>query len=48
MIKCDSHLAHQVSLPQSVGAIWQWFCGQVRQGKKVADQIWPQIVDPPS
>ncbi len=34
--------------PRDHIARWQWFCGQVRQGKKVADQIWPQIVDPPS
>lgn len=27
---------------------WQWFCGQVRQGRKVADALWPQIIDPPS
>lgn len=27
---------------------WQWFCAQVRQGRKRADALWPQIVDPPS
>lgn len=27
---------------------WQWFCGQVRQGRKQADALWPQIIDPPS
>ena len=27
---------------------WQWFCGQVRRGRKEADALWPQIVDPPS
>lgn len=27
---------------------WQWFCGQVRQGRKRADALWPQIIDPPS
>ncbi|MBX2796138.1 MAG: hypothetical protein KTR31_00675 [Myxococcales bacterium] len=27
---------------------WQWFCGQVRRGRKDADALWPQIVDPPS
>ncbi|MBW1876892.1 MAG: hypothetical protein JRJ84_00875 [Deltaproteobacteria bacterium] len=30
----------------SVGR-WQWFCGQVRQGRKDADALWPIIVDPP-
>lgn len=27
---------------------WQWFCGQVRQGRKQADALWPSIIDPPS
>ncbi|MEM6926598.1 MAG: hypothetical protein AAF602_06705 [Myxococcota bacterium] len=27
---------------------WQWFCGQVRQGRKRADALWEEIVDPPS
>ena len=27
---------------------WQWFCGQVRQGRKRADALWDQIIDPPS
>jgi hypothetical protein len=34
--------------PREHIARWQWFCGQVRQGRKVADALWPQIVDPPS
>ncbi|MEZ4238154.1 MAG: hypothetical protein R3F59_18800 [Myxococcota bacterium] len=34
--------------PRDHIARWQWFCGQVRQGRKVADALWPQIVDPPS
>lgn len=34
--------------PREHIARWQWFCGQVRQGRKAADTIWPQIVDPPS
>jgi hypothetical protein len=38
----------QETPPREHIARWQWFCGQVRQGKKVADAIWPQIVDPPS
>lgn len=33
--------------PREHIARWQWFCGQVRQGRKRADAIWPQIVDPP-
>lgn len=38
----------QAPPPREHIARWQWFCGQVRQGRKVADAIWPQIVDPPS
>jgi hypothetical protein len=38
----------QETPPREHIARWQWFCGQVRQGRKVADAIWPQIVDPPS
>jgi hypothetical protein len=34
--------------PREHIARWQWFCGQVRQGRKRADALWPQIVDPPS
>lgn len=34
--------------PKDHIARWQWFCGQVRQGRKRADALWPQIVDPPS
>jgi hypothetical protein len=34
--------------PKEHIARWQWFCGQVRQGRKVADALWPQIIDPPS
>jgi len=26
---------------------WRWFCGQVRQGRKDAEALWPIIVDPP-
>ena len=26
---------------------WQWFCSQVRQGRKDADALWPNLVDPP-
>ncbi|MEQ1566157.1 MAG: hypothetical protein ABMA64_11005 [Myxococcota bacterium] len=34
--------------PREHIARWQWFCGQVRQGRKAADALWPQIIDPPS
>ena len=27
---------------------WTWFCAQVRQGRKDADRLWPDLVDPPS
>jgi hypothetical protein len=33
--------------PDKVGR-WSWFCAQVRQGRKEADRIWPDLVDPPS
>ncbi|MEQ1507870.1 MAG: hypothetical protein ABMB14_36920, partial [Myxococcota bacterium] len=33
--------------PREHIARWQWFCGQVRQGRKRADALWPQIMDPP-
>ena len=26
---------------------WQWFCSQVRQGRKRAEVLWPLITDPP-
>jgi len=35
-------------VPSQHIARWQWFCAQVRQGRKRADALWPQIVDPPS
>lgn len=27
-------------------ATWEWFCAQVRQGRKDADALWPQLMDP--
>jgi len=33
-------------LEDTVGR-WRWFCAQVRQGRKDADALWPQIIDPP-
>ena len=27
---------------------WEWFCAQVRLGRKSADALWPDVVDPPS
>src|SRR5690606_31383090 len=29
--------------PDDVVGRWQWFCAQVRQGRKDADALWPQI-----
>jgi hypothetical protein len=33
--------------PDKVGR-WTWFCAQVRQGRKDADRLWPDLFDPPS
>jgi hypothetical protein len=27
---------------------WEWFCGEVRRGRKRADELWTWIIDPPS
>lgn len=27
-------------------ATWEWFCAQVRQGRKDADALWPLLMDP--
>lgn len=27
---------------------WRWFCSEVRRGRKQADALWPNIIDPPS
>lgn len=40
-------VCHEPS-PREHIARWQWFCGQVRQGRKRADVLWQQIFDPPS
>jgi hypothetical protein len=29
-----------------VMAAWEWFCAQVRQGRKDADALWPLLMDP--
>jgi hypothetical protein len=34
--------------PKEHIARWQWFCGQVRQGRRRAEELWTQIFDPPS
>ena len=34
--------------PESKVGRWTWFCAQVRQGRKDADRIWPDLFDPPS
>jgi len=26
---------------------WRWFCTQVRQGRKRAEELWPMMTDPP-
>jgi hypothetical protein len=26
---------------------WEWFCSQVRQGRKRSEELWPIIIDPP-
>jgi hypothetical protein len=26
---------------------WEWFCAQVRQGRKQSEELWPNIIDPP-
>lgn len=43
-----SFLVCEAPPPREHIARWQWFCGQVRQGRKRADALWPQIMDPPS
>ncbi|NCG19756.1 MAG: hypothetical protein GWP91_12175 [Rhodobacterales bacterium] len=27
---------------------WRWFCKEARRGRKEADALWPNIIDPPS
>lgn len=34
--------------PRERVARWQWFCAEVRRGRKQADALWPNIFDPPS
>lgn len=34
--------------PEDLIGRWKWFCGQVRIGRKSADKLWPEIIDPPS
>lgn len=34
--------------PREHIARWEWFCGQVRQGRKRADKLWSDIFDPAS
>lgn len=46
----ESHHAFQVSNsepPKERVARWQWFCSEVRRGRKQADALWPNIIDPP-
>lgn len=43
------HAVDVVAEPEPEGRIarLQWFCSQVRQGRKDADNLWPNVVDPP-
>jgi hypothetical protein len=34
--------------PREHIARWEWFCGQVRKGRKQADKLWGDIFDPAS
>ena len=34
--------------PREHIARWEWFCGQVRRGRKQADKLWGDIFDPAS
>ncbi len=43
-----SYMVCEAPAPSEHIERWQWFCGQVRQGRKRADALWPQIIDPPS
>jgi hypothetical protein len=33
--------------PDSHVERWEWFCSQVRQGRKRSEELWPIIIDPP-
>lgn len=46
----SSEHAKQVSNnPPPTGRVerWTWFCAEVRRGRKQADALWPNIIDPP-
>lgn len=32
--------------PDGHVARWEWFCSEVRRGRKQADQLWPEIINP--
>ncbi|MEZ4319013.1 MAG: hypothetical protein R3F61_15975 [Myxococcota bacterium] len=34
--------------PSDWEGVWSWFCSEVRRGRKQADALWPEIVDPAS
>jgi hypothetical protein len=33
--------------PENHVARWEWFCSQVRQGRKKSEELWRNIIDPP-
>jgi len=43
-----SHLVCEAPAPAEHIERWQWFCAQVRAGRKWADAIWPELIDPPA
>lgn len=44
------HVYHVTDTPPPEGKIarWSWFGSEVRKGRKQADALWPEIVDPAS
>lgn len=41
------HTVSDAAPPSERVARWEWFCGEVRRGRKQADALWPNIIDPP-
>jgi hypothetical protein len=33
--------------PKDPAERWRWFCDQATRGRDRADELWPQIIDPP-
>jgi hypothetical protein len=42
-----SHFVAWADPPRDLVKRWEWFCSQVRKGRKRADALWPNIIDPP-